>query len=743
MMPADEAITRIERDPQSASYQRTSPWGIGFDRNPLPMWVEEDGTRGILAVNDAALARYGYSRAEFLALAVSDLQADETAEGVEHHRRADGTSVPVKVERDRIDVDGRPAWLAVVSERDDQAIRDSEERFRQMFEVACDGFWETDRKGRMTVLSPSYEASFGLSVENILGKRLQDFPGVSIHPEMAEKALVAIQRLEPFRDFVYSRRHVTTNKVRWVHTNCVPLLSKSGAVAGYRGVARDISAQIEAEQALRASEQRFRQMFELASDFYWEMDAKFRYRLASPRWDALHGIGFDEIRGKRLIDFPGVSITPEMGKMALVAQKARQPFRDFVYSRKLGTGETRWFSVCGMPSFDETGEFSGYQGVGTDITRRIEAELAAGLAQRSLHDAVNYVSQPLVVYDAKDCAVAFNGAFVDLHRRDDGKFAVFLGAAFSEMAEWQIRSGFYQTGTGQTEIDLDTLLARHLTEDEHSYLLGDGRWMLVTYRHLPGGGRVGLWTDITAVKRAEGETRRLQEQLHHSQRLEGLGTLAGGAAHEINNALVPVIALTKIVATHLPEESRDRRSLGLVLRGAERSRDLVKQILDFSRKEEHRRETVDVAAVLKEALQLLRVTVPSTIRFEEDIAQVPLVIGDPNQIHQVIVNLVANAAHAIGEAQGTITTGLHLDAVVGRLCLSVADTGCGMTEATRIRIFEPFFTTKEVGKGTGLGLAVVHGIITSHGGSIEVESAPGQGTRFAVYLPVARTQAAD
>jgi signal transduction histidine kinase len=132
----------------------------------------------------------------------------------------------------------------------------------------------------------------------------------------------------------------------------------------------------------------------------------------------------------------------------------------------------------------------------------------------------------------------------------------------------------------------------------------------------------------------------------------------------------------------------------------------------------------------------MRATVPTSIRLAEEIAAVPAVAGDPNQLHQVIVNLVNNAAQAIGEAHGTITLGLRAEADGGALRLSVADTGCGMDEAMKARIFEPFFTTREVGKGTGLGLAVAHGIIKDHGGRIEVVSAPGQGTRFDIVLPV-------
>lgn len=262
--------------------------------------------------------------------------------------------------------------------------------------------------------------------------------------------------------------------------------------------------------------------------------------------------------------------------------------------------------------------------------------------------------------------------------------------------------------------------------------------MMVVYRRLPGDCRVGLWTDVSALKRAEADRRALERQMHHSQRLEALGTLAGGVAHEINNALVPVIALTKIVAAKLPEGSREQRNLGTALLGAERSRDLLKQILAFSRRdvEERRRESTDVGAVLDEALRLMRATLPANIRVEVEPAPAPAVIGDPGQLHQVIINLMTNAAQAIGRRPGRIAVRLRPDADGAHLRLSVADTGCGMDEATLARIFEPFFTTKQVGEGTGLGLSVAHGIVKDHGGCIEVTSTVGCGTCFDVVLPI-------
>jgi PAS domain S-box-containing protein len=244
------------------------------------------------------------------------------------------------------------------------------------------------------------------------------------------------------------------------------------------------------------------------------------------------------------------------------------------------------------------------------------------------------------------------------------------------------------------------------------------------------------------------EQRRQEERRWRSQKLEALGTLAGGIAHDLNNTLVPVLSLTKITAKRLPEGSRERQNLMIVLKASERARDLVKQILAFSRKEECQEKTVlDPVAMLDEAMDMLRASLPATIGIDLRVEPVPRLLGDAGQLQQVIINLVTNAAQAIGAAMGTVTIGLGTASPKpgvapshGRdwhewICLSVADTGCGMDEATLRRAFEPFFTTKAVGEGTGLGLSVVHGIVNAHGGQVDVTSTAGKGTKFTLYFP--------
>ena len=247
-------------------------------------------------------------------------------------------------------------------------------------------------------------------------------------------------------------------------------------------------------------------------------------------------------------------------------------------------------------------------------------------------------------------------------------------------------------------------------------------------------GRISTYKDITEQRAAEQRAAELETQLRHSQKLEALGNLAGGIAHDLNNTLVPILALSKLGMKRFPEGSSDYKDLDTIARAGVHARDLVKQVLAFSRKEQSVKREVDLAALAGDTLKMLRASLPATIRIVESIATVPPIHADPTQLNQVVMNLVTNAAQAIGERIGTVTVAVTTAA--DGVCLSVADTGCGIDPADLERVFEPFFTTKQVGQGTGLGLAVVHGIVTGHGGRIECRSKRGEGSEFIVILPV-------
>ena len=255
--------------------------------------------------------------------------------------------------------------------------------------------------------------------------------------------------------------------------------------------------------------------------------------------------------------------------------------------------------------------------------------------------------------------------------------------------------------------------------------------------------------DVTEVKKAEEDRKKLNEQLRQTQKMETLGTLAGGIAHDINNILQTIFNNAYIAKEGLADKHAIQTNLDGILKAGRRAKDLVEQILTFSRRMEHQRVYIKLYTMLNEAIGLIEPSLPSNVRLVQSIGdREGVILADPTQINQVIMNLLTNAVYAMGEKEGILKITLdHVEASesnmpdiprmeVGDYCrLSIEDFGVGMDEKTLARVFEPFFTTKEVGEGTGLGLSVVHGIVGEHGGAITVKSIPRQGTVFDVFLP--------
>ena len=256
---------------------------------------------------------------------------------------------------------------------------------------------------------------------------------------------------------------------------------------------------------------------------------------------------------------------------------------------------------------------------------------------------------------------------------------------------------------------------------------------------------------FVVIARDVSDQLKMEALLHQSQKMEAIGTLAGGIAHDFNNTLAAISGFSEISLAKLPADSDVRRYLKNVLTAADRAAELVKQILVFSRQREVETRPVQLKLIIKEALKLLQPSLPATIEIREEFETNALVKADPTQMHQMFINLCTNAAHAMPDG-GRLTITLKEEPLWDKgkaekvgltpgpyLKLQVCDTGEGMNAEVQERIFEPFFTTKKEGEGTGMGLAVIHGIVKNIGGVIAVSSRPGSGTEFTVYLPVTET----
>lgn len=258
----------------------------------------------------------------------------------------------------------------------------------------------------------------------------------------------------------------------------------------------------------------------------------------------------------------------------------------------------------------------------------------------------------------------------------------------------------------------------------------------------------GVAEDITEQKRAEEALTKTERQFRQSSRMEAIGTLAGGIAHDFNNILTAIMGYTELALATVPKGSRTQRNLQEVLTAGHRAKHLVLQILTFSRQAGQGKKPTPIHMVVREALKLLRATIPSTIEIRQSLKTEATILADPTQFHQVIINVCTNAEYAMRETGGILKIALEDVEVTEDLArmisglqvgphvrLTVNDTGLGMTPEVLERMFDPFFTTKPIGEGSGLGMAVAHGIVTGHGGAIVVDSVLNKGTKIEVYLP--------
>ncbi|MBI9083985.1 MAG: PAS domain S-box protein [Desulfobacterales bacterium] len=506
------------------------------------------------------------------------------------------------------------------------------------------------------------------------------------------------------------------------------------------------------EEALRESEERYRQIFNIAPAGIYELD--YRTGKIVDANDAVceySGYTKDELLSLNSVDLLTEESLDKFLKRATKVMNGENVPDSADYEVLKKDGSIICLNISNRYIYD--GEnIVGATVVARDITEHKRAEEALRESEERFRLAFHTSPDSININRFDDGVyIDINDGFAKIlgYTREDviGKSSLSLNIWKDPEDRKRLVEGLTQTGY------VENLEARFVGKSG-KIIVG---LMSARVSRISGENVIiSITRDITDRKQAEKALRESEERLQQSNKMESIGTLAGGIAHDFNNILFPIVGYTEMLLEDTPEDSPLRHCIDEIYSGTLRARELVKQILTFSRQGRNEIKLIRIQPLIIEALKLIRSTIPTSIEIVQDVSNdCGIIKADPTQIHQIVMNLATNAYHAMEETGGALKVGLEeielgaQDVISpgmkpGRYaCLTVADAGVGIDKNVREKIFDPFFTTKEQGKGTGMGLAVVHGIVQSAGGSIQVSSNPGQGTKFHVFLPVVKSASAQ
>lgn len=509
----------------------------------------------------------------------------------------------------------------------------------------------------------------------------------------------------------------------------------------YQKLQENFDQVARSREELQQSREQFRSLVETTSDWVWETDADGIYTYVSPRVLDLLGYQPEEVVGKKIVDLMPIAASNRSTVMFAGILGSASSFAAIEKICVSKRGEEVVLESSGVPFYDPDGVFLGYRGIDRDITQRMRSENAF----RNL-----ILNAPIGIFIIQDgCFKLVNPGVLEITGYAERELigCEALAGVSPELAEMVRDCDFAANGNERPS----PFEFRITTKN------GATRWVMQTETPTLHNGQpatLGFFIDVTELKRAAEERERLQAQLTQAQKMEAVGRLAGGVAHDFNNMLGVILGHTELAMNRLDAAHPLYSSLKNIHTAAERSADLTRQLLAFARKQTVAPKVLDLNQTIEGMVNMLTRLIGEDI----DLAWLPgrnlgAIKMDPSQIDQILVNLCVNARDAIGDT-GKVTIETNNAACDAAYCatqadfvpgeyvlLAVSDNGCGMHPETVSHLFEPFFTTKGTGKGTGLGLATVYGIVKQNNGFINVYSEPSQGTTFKVYLPLHATKA--
>ncbi len=591
-----------------------------------------------------------------------------------------------------------------------------------------------DFDGRITAWNHGAESMYGYSEREALAASIDllTTPGKVWEQQDFIRRLIAGEAVTSFE----TQRVTKDGRVLDVWMTVTKLMDEAGTPVGLASTERDITARKQAERALRAREQQLASIYDAAAESLFQLaveeDGGYRFVSVNRAFALATGLRYEEVVGQRVeavIPEPGLTLVREKYAQAIGERRIVRWEETSEYPTGRTTGE-----VSIAPVFDEAGQCTHLVGVVHDITERRLADANI----RRMATVVRDSNDAITIQDFDGRITAWNHGAESMYGYSEREA---LAASIDRL-----------TAPGKVEEQKDfirrLIAGEAVTSFETQRVTKDGRvldvWMTVTKLMDDAGTPVGL----ASTERDITERKQLEAQYLQAQKMESVGRLAGGVAHDFNNLLTVINSTAELAAMQLRPSDPLQQDLAEIRGAGTRAAGLTKQLLAFSRKQVLQPQAVNLTTLVADLQPLLQRLIGEDVALPvvlaKDLANVRV---DPGQFEQVIVNLVVNARDAMPKG-GTITTetrNVDVDDAYFRthpsvqpgayVMLALSDTGVGMDAATRQRIFEPFFTTKPPGKGTGLGLATVYGIVRQSGGSISVYSEVGKGTTFRIYLP--------
>lgn len=666
-----------------------------------------------------------------------------------------GISGKGEIERVAVAFDGMVHTLKNDKEKIERILRElgeSEEQYRILFEQAAVGVAISDSyKGSFVRVNRKYSEIVGYSLEELYQESFQNIT----HPEDVDDDLQLLNQMLRGEIDEYSLEKRFLHKdgsVVWGKITVSPMWLKGDAPEYHIAILEDITQRKLLEQELAEKNTLLESVIMQSPVPIVVIKAPDR-KLLYINDAALEIVGIErshlEIQlsdiesNVRFFNPDGSEYPLDETAIFLALQGVETINREVIIKGSDGT--MRWVSGHANPVYNRNNEIIAAINIFPDITNQKRSEEAIRESEKRYRLFMEASPDPIVTYDIHGKALYINPAFTRIfgwtpEELLGRKIPYVPDNAWPETNEMlkMLRSGVNYSGFSTRRLDK--------SGKEIDVVFSWGVWR--DHNDNPAGS-------IVIVRDVTKETM-LKQQLMQAHKMESIGSLAGGIAHDFNNILSPIIGFSQILVHDLPPQSQNHEQAQTIFNAGMRARDLVKQILAFSRQSAHEFLPVKVQHILKEVLKLGRSSIPKSVTISEDIqSSCGPVMADSTQLHQVVMNLVTNAYHAVDNERGEITlrlTEIRLD--IGDLVetalspgnyalLSVADNGTGMPSDVLEKIFDPYFTTKKEGKGTGLGLSIVYGIVKDHKGDIRVYSEPGEGTTFNVYLPVIKNESSE